>query len=101
MDGYANTWERVDPSKTFISHEWLRELGGTAEAYAEEGGKRFLLGCGGKQGRRKEVPGVIQCCLHVVSCEKLQVRESSLKLKEDLIVLQTLNISAWSLWWEL
>lgn len=52
----------------------------------------------GSRGDARSVPGLILCCVHMVSCEKLQVRESSLKLKEDLTVLQTLNISALSLW---
>lgn len=52
----------------------------------------------GSRGGARGVSGVIQYYLHVVSYEKLQVREFSFKLKEDLIVLQTLNISALSPW---
>lgn len=76
----------------------LENLAGLLRLVLRKEGSDACWAVEGSRGGARSVPGVIQCCLHVVSCEKLQVRESSLKLKEDLIVLQTLNISALSPW---
>lgn len=69
-----------------------------ATAGAEEGGKRLLLGCGGKQGRLREFHWAHSgLSLHVMNCEEASSKESSFKLEKELTMLQTLKISALTL----